>query len=402
MPADSNSKTHSNHVSLIFEHTISSMTSTPEYRVALAARPRGQTIVVPDVLRTIYNNPTVRYNDTEYLSQLMEPWLERYVPTESQRAKQRKVNTPLISSTFWTRVPRERLEALGSLMAWFFMWDDEVNLYVQNACETYTDFEPTPLQIDCGSLTLDNDGRTDAYCNDAIVFITSCMQPELGIPRPALGRLHHSGCFVDIGAVMQTGQTRADCDRFVETLVAYMNSARAGQKQRNVGVDCVDDFIDRRVDNIGVIPTLCSHAWGYGIKLPEWVWDHESAKVLMREVSVALALYNDVASLKKEVIADEVDSIVPILVHHHNVSAQEAVDMTMDMLKTSYQKLLAAVERLNIAVASENDDVKRDLKVWVDACVDLVFGNVAWSLANSRYLLRTALRDGSSGFEVVL
>jgi hypothetical protein len=251
-------------------------------------------------------------------------------------------------------------------------------------------------------LTLDNDGHTVAYCNDAIAFITSCMQPELAIPTPAPGRLHHSGCFIDIGAAMQTGQTRADRDRFVETLVAYMNSARAAQVQRNDGVDSVDDFIDRRVDNIGVIPTLCSHAWGYGIQLPPWVWDSESAQVLMREVSVAVALYNDVASLKKEIDADEVDSIVPILVHHHNVSAQEAVDMTMEMLKTSYQKLLAAVERLNIAVANENDDVKRDLKVWVDACVDLVFGNVAWSLANSRYLLRTALIDGSSGFKVIL
>jgi hypothetical protein len=107
---------------------ISSMTSTPEYRVALAARLRGQAIIVPDVLRTIYNNPQVRYNDTDFLVQRLEPWLERYVPTESQRAKQRKVNTSLISSTFWTGVPHDKFEVLGELMAWFFLWDDEVRV----------------------------------------------------------------------------------------------------------------------------------------------------------------------------------------------------------------------------------------------------------------------------------
>jgi hypothetical protein len=81
----------------------SSGTTTPDYRATLAARLRGQTIIVPDVLRTIYNCPTVRLNDTELLTQYLDVWLEKYVPNASQRAKQAKVNTPLISSYFWRR-----------------------------------------------------------------------------------------------------------------------------------------------------------------------------------------------------------------------------------------------------------------------------------------------------------
>jgi hypothetical protein len=39
---------------------------------ALVAHLRDQRIVVPDILRTIYNNPTIRLNDTEYLASHFE------------------------------------------------------------------------------------------------------------------------------------------------------------------------------------------------------------------------------------------------------------------------------------------------------------------------------------------
>jgi cytochrome c556 len=191
----------------------SSGTATPDYRAALAARLRGQNIIVPDVLRTIYDNPTVRLNDTDFLTQRLDAWLEKYVPTVSQRAKQTKINTPLASSYF---------------------------------------------------------------------------------------------------------------------------------------------------------------------------------------------LYNDVASLKKELKADEVDNIIPILVYHHNISAQEAVNMAIKDLEKSYKTFTAAVERLKSAVDAEPEDVRRDVNVWVDACVDLIVRNVAWSLAVPRYLPRAALSDRSSAFKVVL
>ncbi|KAF2827090.1 terpenoid synthase [Ophiobolus disseminans] len=355
--------------------------SSPDYRATLAARLRGQTILVPDILRTIYNNPKVRLNDTEFLTRRLDPWLDAYVPTEGQRAKQRKVNTPLVSSYFWARVPNDKFAVLGSFMAWFFLWDDE---------------------IDCGSLTLDNDGRTDAYCNDAIAFITSYMQPELNIARPAPGRLHNSGCFVDIGLAMQDGQSKADRDRYVSALVAYMNSVRAGQAQWQVGVSAVEDFIERRAKSIGVIPTLCTHVWGYGIRLPEWVWNHEAMQKMTYEVCVTVALYNDIASLKKELKANEVDNIIPILVFHHDISAQEAVDMTIEILDKSYREFLSAVECLKDAVSGEDEDVKRDFQIWVDACVDMLVGNVAWSLTIPRYLPRSALDDAGSGFKVIL
>lgn len=181
-----------------------------------------------------------------------------------------------------------------------------------------------------------------------------------------------------------------------------MESVRARQTRRQAGVDSVQDFIERRARNIGIYPILTTFSWGYGIKLPEWVWDHDYAQAMIREVSVSMGLYNDLVSLKKELKADEVDNIIPILVYHHNISAQDAVNVTLEMLKESYKSFNAAVERLERAVDAESKEVKRDVEILVDACVDTLVGNVTWSLAIPRYLPRTAFSDGSLGFQFVL
>jgi hypothetical protein len=228
------------------DHTISAMSSamssssgntTPECRARLTARLRGPAIVVPDVLQTIYNCPTVRLNDTEFLAQHLDIWLEKYVLNVSQGAIQEKSNTPLTSSYFWTRVPKDNFIVLSCFLAWFFLWDDE---------------------IDCGSLTFDKGTRTDDSCNDEIAFIRNCTQSELNPSRPAPGRFHNSESLDDIALAMQDGQTRADRDCFLDALFACMNSICASQAQWQVGLDSVQDFIGRRLRPLACI-RLCTH-----------------------------------------------------------------------------------------------------------------------------------------------
>jgi hypothetical protein len=123
---------------------------------------------------------------------------------------------------------------------------------------------------------------------------------------------------------------------------------------------------------------------------------------MMREVARGVLLYNDIASLKKELKLDDMDNIIPLLVFHHKNSAQKAVDMMVKSLEESYGTFTAAVERLRGTVDAESKDFKRDVKVWIDACADLLIVNVAWSPAIPCYLLRSALSDGSSGVEITL
>jgi hypothetical protein len=174
-----------------------------------------------------------------------------------------------------------------------------------------------------------------------------------------------------------------------------------GAGQWEDGVSSIEDLIERRIRTIGVITTLMLNAWGHDMRLPEWAWEHEATLRMMWEASIGVAMWNDIYSLKKELAAMEMDNIVPLLVYHHDLSAQEAVDMALEMLAKSWEDFCAAESRLRDAVEGASADVKISVDLWVDACLDVLLGHVAWSLQVPRYRPRTALRGGA-GFEVVL
>jgi hypothetical protein len=343
----------------------------------LVNRLRGQTIDVPDILRTIYNNPTIGLNDTEYLKPHYEKWLATYVSTETQRIKQRKVNTPLMTSYFYPTAPKESLPILFSTVAWAFLFDDHV---------------------DGSSLTL---SQVNTYCNDAIAFIRSCLQPERNITPPPPGRVHNCDCFAEIGRAMQHGQAKADRDRYADALADYIEGVREASAMWQDGVTSIEDFIERRIRTIDVVPTLYPNAWGCGLKLPESLWNGEPLNRMIREVSIGVAMWNDVYSLKKELAQEEMDNIVPLLVYHHDVSAQEAVYMVIDLMRKSYDDFCAAAERLEADVQNADAEVKKNVQVWKQACLDVLLGHVAWSMQVPRYQLVAGLKGGAA-FEVVL
>jgi hypothetical protein len=68
---------------------------------------------------------------------------------------------------------------------------------------------------------------------------------------------------------------------------------------------------------------------------------------------------------------DSVDSVIPILVYHRNISAQEATDITIDMLAQSYQDFLAASQVLKDVGGVEENAIQRDIETmlsWVHRC----------------------------------
>jgi hypothetical protein len=227
------------------------------------------------------------------------------------------------------------------------------------------------------------------------------MQPELNIKAPPPGRLHNCESFVEIGRAMQTGQSKADLDRYVDALINFINTVRVSQTQWQGNVPSIEDFIERRIKTIEVIPNLLPLVWAYELKLPEWIWNSAPMQRMVREICIQAAMWNDIYSLKKELAANEMDNIIPILVYHHDISAQEAVDMAVEVIDRSYRNFCVAVECLKGSVSEEITDVRRDLDTWVDGCLDMLFGHVAWSIQVPRYLPRSVL-TGGAGFKTVL
>jgi hypothetical protein len=142
--------------------------------------------------------------------------------------------------------------------------------------------------------------------------------------------------------------------------------------------------------------------WAYGLTLQSWVWDTESMQRIIREVAIGVCLCNDIASLQKELRLNDVDSIIPVLVHHRDLSAQEAADAAVEMILQSYQDFLAATTQLRDAASALDGLGKRDVEVLIRGCTDVLVGNVMFYMRSQRYLSRHVFDDEGNGFSIVL
>jgi hypothetical protein len=277
-----------------------------DYTDELADRLHDQTIEVPDLI-ALYGNRIVRENsdvDVQALRQhLEEEWFQPYIPTESQRSGQRRINIAYCASLFYPNVSATKLKPLARLLAWLCYWDDEV---------------------DSGTITQDQE-KIQAYCADSIAFIRSCFQPELGIKPPAPGRLHNCGVFVDIAEAMKSGQSRQDRDCFVQALVDFIRANANAAVRNTIGLPPVEEYIHRREDTIGFAFVCHSMKWAHGLSLPTWLWENQSMKCLIHEVLTGIWLANDIISLSKEIKSEQYDSIIPILMYHEDLSVHQAV-----------------------------------------------------------------------------
>jgi hypothetical protein len=354
--------------------------SGTDYRSELAMRLRGQTVQIRDILR-IYNDWAIDPHSALDASRKdLEKLFQTYIPTEGERVKARKVDSALCCALFWTKTPAEKFTELARWMAWIFFWDDE---------------------IDCGLLREDAD-KSDAYVDDSIAFVRYHLLPELNDPPPVPGRLHNCGPWIDLSKAMLVGQSFQDRKRLTEYMIDYFESIRSAQVQRLTSVDALDAYIERRAINIGSHLCLALMPWAYGLTLPSWIWEHDSMKRVRREVAIGVFIWNDIISVQKELKLNDVDSIIPILVYHRNVSAQEAADTAVKMIAQSYQDLTVAKSRLKHAVRNEDDAIQRDIATLLDGCTDVLVGNMIWSLGSHRYLAKEAVHDEGKAYTIVL
>lgn len=189
-------------------------------------------------------------------------------------------------------------------------------------------------------------------------------------------------------------------DRFAESLYTFIKAVRLSQAQWLVGVTTFNDYIERRCRTVGTEPCITVLQWSYGLGLSSALWEHEATQTIIREVAISVCLYNDLASLKKEVADGDVDSAVPILVWNEGLTVQHAVNRVIKMVEQSWVRLLEAETRL--LDATETDLEKHDVAQLVGGCKDIVVGHVAYSLRTARYMTGVQLNGHDSGFRVVL
>lgn len=113
-------------------------------------------------------------------------------------------------------------------------------------------------------------------------------------------------------------------------------------------------------------------------------------------------LVNDIISIKKEIINDEVDSIIPLFVYHEGLTAQQAVDKAVGMISQSYDDFEAAADRLRLAAKAESVQVQSDVDILIGGAMDVLVGNYVWTADSPRYLPKSAFTGHNLSFTVVL
>jgi hypothetical protein len=62
------------------------------------------------------------------------------------------------------------------------------------------------------------------------------------------------------------------------------------------------DYAECRRAGVGLDIVVTSLQWLHSLAIPPSTWEHDAMKDLMDEVAVGVFLFNDVVSLKKEVV----------------------------------------------------------------------------------------------------
>ncbi|KAH7406362.1 isoprenoid synthase domain-containing protein, partial [Phaeosphaeria sp. MPI-PUGE-AT-0046c] len=164
-------------------------------------------------------------------------------------------------------------------------------------------------------------------------------------------------------------------------------------------IDTLDTYLELRVRNVGSTHCLTIMPWAYDLNVPSWVWEHEA---IIREIALSVSLGIDLASRQKELKMNEVDSIIPILVLHQTISAQQAADKAISMMAQSWEDILDAKSCLRHAVRMEEDLIQRHVDILLDGFMDVLIGHVVYIWHTRRYLSKDVFDGNSHGFTVVL
>jgi 5-epi-alpha-selinene synthase len=198
---------------------------------------------------------------------------------------------------------------------------------------------------------------------------------------------------------MQAGQTAEDRARFMKCLTTFINAVREGHVQTQIGTV---EYIQRRLNSVGTNAMLATHTWCYNLSIPPCIFDHKAAKCIFREVGMAVMLVNDLGSLKKEIDDGEVHNIITVMLYNEDITVQEAADRVVGMLEQSYKDFLEAAQLLRDTISGEHAQLRADVDTLVDACKDMMVGNMMWTLHAPRYISREAFNGNGLGFTVIL
>ncbi|MEU4497865.1 isoafricanol synthase [Streptomyces sp. NPDC023998] len=176
--------------------------------------------------------------------------------------------------------------------------------------------------------------------------------------------------------------------RFRTHWQSYMAAHQGEARHRNADrLPSPEQFLKVRRDSIGVQPCLDFTERCGGYTLPDELHDSSPLRE-MREITGDVVIFvNDIVSLAKELAAGDVNNSVIVLREQEGCSLERSVERIAALAnaRTARFAQLAATLPRTLSERGVPAEVRGHIDHYVEGMGHLMAGNLAWSLATSRY-----------------
>ncbi|MFD7445611.1 isoafricanol synthase [Streptomyces sp. NPDC059909] len=168
----------------------------------------------------------------------------------------------------------------------------------------------------------------------------------------------------------------------------YMAAHQGEARNRNADrLPTLEELLEVRRDSIGVQPCLDFTERCGGYSLPDELLGSSPLREMRRITGDVVIFVNDIVSLVKELAAGDVNNSVVVLREQEGCTLEQSVERIAALAnaRTARFAQLAAALPKGMSERGVPPEVRGHIEHYVEGMGHLMAGNLAWSLATSRY-----------------
>ncbi|KAJ5380143.1 uncharacterized protein N7496_002571 [Penicillium cataractarum] len=124
----------------------------------------------------------------------------------------------------------------------------------------------------------------------------------------------------------------------------------------------------------------------FSLEPPVWFFSHELVKEALLQMSILISVYNDIVSVRHEILPQKsghIDNIIPLLIYHKGLTAQEATNFGVEIIQISYKSFRSFEPQL-YALGQENN-IATEVDAFLQGCINFCVGSLQWTYHANRY-----------------
>ncbi|KAJ3498321.1 hypothetical protein NLG97_g1216 [Lecanicillium saksenae] len=243
--------------------------------------------------------------------------------------------------------------------AWIYFWDDALDL---------GDFDQKPHEAEVLRRETIEAFRLGIFEADDLATGLYKVAPTY----------KHAQSLYQIGADLCTTGKSVSLNRFIFTSMdEYLKAAILLQTTFDHGrILEIDDYLNIRLSSSGVIPVIGISIHAHQVAYPDWFFDNLLVKKMLELSNIIIWASNDILSARDELKFKRVDNMIPLLMYHKGLDAQEAVDETAMIVTRAYLQFLELEPQI-LEIGAEFG-ISHEVQCFIASCKSCCIGIFHW------------------------